>query len=109
MHPLFVNNPVQTFLHIKNGDDVTIEKVIENEHYQKQCYELRKHLDKGMIKERGQTVARYALSIPMDEFGALLAAGDGDAIAWWTDKNDKKALRRLLDRYPYWRVSSGRL
>lgn len=52
-------------------------------------------------------MAVRTLSIPEDEFFALLMQDDPDAFAWWKDPKDKKALRRLVKRFPYWKVSSA--
>lgn len=107
MGALEVDDAVGTFLRIKNGDEYTITKVIDDETYRRRCHELRSALGgtRGMIRDaRGSALAQFRYSIPIDEFDALLMAGDPDALAWSADKNDRIALRRLVRRYPHWRV-----
>lgn len=107
MSGLAVENPVQTLLSIENGDEYTLSKVINDDVYRRRCQEIRNELTgtKGMIRDKhGSVQAQWRLSIPADEFYALLMSGDPDAEAWYRDKNDKKALARLVARYPHWKV-----
>lgn len=96
-------------MNIKNGDEYTITKIINDEVYRRRCHELRTALGgtRGMIRDKhGSVQAQYKYSIPQDEFFALLMAGDEDAKAWYYNRNDKKALHRLVARYPHWGVAS---
>lgn len=104
---LEVDNAVATFLDIKNGDEYTITKVIDDDLYRRRCHELRTALTgtKGLIRnKKGSAMALFRYSIPIDEFEALLLAGDKDAMDWSLDKRDRKALHRLVERYPHWKV-----
>lgn len=108
MSGLTVENPVQTLMSIERGDEYTISKVINDDVYRRRCHSIRKELEgtKGLIRDgRGSVQAKWKLSIPADEFYALVMSGDPDAVAWERDKNDKQALNRLVQRFPYWRVS----
>lgn len=107
---LEVDNPVQTLIRIKNGDEYTISKVIDDDVYRRRCYELRQQLysSRGMIRnKRGAAQAQFRYSIPVDEFAALLMAGDPDALAWQNDKNDRAALHRMVARFPHWKVAGS--
>ncbi len=107
MNRLEVSEPVQTFMRIKNGDEYTISKVIDDDVYRRRCHALRTALGgtKGMIRDRhGSVQAQFKYSIPVEEFNALLMAGDPDAKAWYFNKDDKPALNRLVARYPHWKV-----
>ena len=107
MGALEIADAVRTFLRIKNGDEYTITKVIDDDVYRRRCHELRTALGgtRGLIRDRkGSPLAQFRYSIPVDECDALLRAGDPDALAWSMDKNDKRALHRLVQRYPHWRV-----
>ena len=51
-------------------------------------------------------------SIPRVELDALIATGDLDAIAYDTSNDDaikRPALRRLLERFPRWRIGDARI
>lgn len=107
MSRLEIDEPVQTFLNIKNGDEYTITKVIDDDVYRRRCHELRTALDgsRGMVRDgKGSAQAQWRWSIPFEEFNALLMQGDPDAEAWYRDANDRAALHRLVARYPHWRV-----
>ena len=107
MGALEIDDAVRTFLRIKYGDEYTITKVIDDDVYRRRCHELRTALGgtRGLIRnKRGSALAQFRYSIPVDEFDALLMAGDPDALAWSANKNDKRALHRLVQRYPHWRV-----
>lgn len=107
MGALEIDDAVRTFLRIKNGDEYTITKVIDDDVYRRRCHELRTALGgtRGLIRDKKRSaLAQFRYSIPVDEFDALLMAGDPDALAWSMDKNDKRALHRLVQRYPHWRV-----
>lgn len=106
---LEVDGAVQTFLRIKNGDEYTISKVIDDDLYRRRCHEIRTALGgtRGLIRDRrGSALAQFKYSIPVEEFHALLLIGDPDAEAWQRDKNDTRALHRLVQRYPHWKVAS---
>lgn len=107
MSRLEIAEPVRTLLNIKNGDEYTITKVINDDVYRRRCHELRTALNgtRGMIRDKkGSAQAQFRYSIPVEEFNALLMQGDPDAKAWYFDKNDKRALHRLVARFPHWKV-----
>lgn len=60
----------------------------------------------GFIKENGKLQGRLIANIPVDEAAMLEANYDLDYLAF-SRNNDKAALKRLLQRFPYWRCSSG--
>lgn len=60
----------------------------------------------GFIRENGKLAGRLIANIPVDEAAMLEANYDLDYLAF-KHNNDKAALRRLLQRFPYWRCSSG--
>ena len=107
MSRLEIAEPVQTFLRIKNGDEYAISKVIDDELYRRRCHALRTALDgtRGMIRDKkGSAQAQFRYSIPLEEFNALLMQNDPDAQAWYHDRNDRRALHRLVARFPHWKV-----
>jgi hypothetical protein len=62
-------------------------------------------LGKGFTK--GRTMRKVA-NIDPDELSALCIAGDSDALDFMASGySDRKALRRLLVRFPQWRCSEG--
>lgn len=92
------------------GDNVTLARVIDDTAAAVQNAALRRRLGDGMIRDgRGRVQYRHTLAIPVDEFQALLDLNDADALAWWNDHGDDRALRRLVLRYPHWKVCDGRL
>ena len=98
---------IQTLVRAKNGDEYAISKIINDDVYRRRIHELRKLLKdpKGMVRDkRGSAQAQFKYSIPLEEFNALLMQDDPDAKAWYFDKNDKRALARLVARYPHWKV-----
>ena len=108
MSGLEVADPVQTFLNIKNGDEYTITHVIDDDVYRRHCHEIRTALGgtRGMIRDKhGSAQAQLKYKIPQAEFFALLMQHDPDAEAWYHNANDKAALRRLILRFPYWKVA----
>ena len=60
----------------------------------------------GFIRENGKLVGREIAQIPIDEAAMLEANYDLDYLAF-SRNNDRAALRRLLQRFPHWRCSSG--
>ena len=60
----------------------------------------------GFIRENGEVVARVVARIPEDEAAMLRAQQDIDFLAF-EYTSDKNALKRLLQRFPHWRCSSG--
>ena len=60
----------------------------------------------GFIKENGKLQGRLVANIPVEEAAMLEANYDLDYLAF-SRNNDKAALRRLLQRFPHWRCSSG--
>lgn len=62
---------------------------------------------KGYIRdEHGHVAGRHIANIPVEEAAMLEANYDLDYLSF-TRNGDKKALRRLLERFPYWRCSEG--
>jgi len=108
MSSLEIAEPVQTFLNIKNGDEYTITHVIDDDVFRRRCHELRTALGgtRGMIRDKhGSAQAQLKYQIPQPQFFALLMQHDPDAEAWYYNKDDKAALRRLILRFPYWKVA----
>jgi hypothetical protein len=75
-------------------------------------YEAANHLQR---LAKGRSIActnsnriRHALSIPMQDIAFLEATGDAD----WPEYSNtcgRRALTRLLIRFPYWKVCDGRI
>ena len=61
---------------------------------------------KGFMYENGHLVGREIARIPVEEAAMLEAMCDIDYLSFSRNK-DKAALRRLLQRFPYWRCSGG--
>ena len=62
---------------------------------------------KGFIRdERGNIAGRLVANIPVEEAAMLEAMKDIDYLSF-TRNGDKNALRRLLQRFPYWRCAEG--
>ena len=62
---------------------------------------------KGYIRdEHGHISGRHIANIPVVEAAMLEANYDLDYLSF-TRNGDKNALRRLLERFPYWRCSEG--
>ena len=109
MSSLEIAEPVQTLISVKNGDEYGITKIIDDDLYRRRIHELRTALGgtRGMIRDaKGRAQAQFKYSIPVEEFNALLMQNDPDAKAWYFDKNDKRALARLVARFPHWKVIS---
>ena len=105
---LIADGNVVQELEMKSASEWVVRKIIDDTPYQKRSYDMRKQFGDGRARDsKGRTMAVNCASIPIDELSALLLQDDPDAVAWWKDKNDRKALRRLLERYPYWRISSA--
>lgn len=93
---------------MRDASDWVVRKFIDDSVYRERTQAMRNHLGDGKVRNaRGECMAVRTLSIPEDEFFALLMQDDPDAFAWWKDPKDKKALRRLVKRFPYWKVSSA--
>lgn len=101
--------PSNVHVHV-NPDKGELVKIIDDRPYQEYCAQRRAETGDGFIRDKkGSAVARLTLSIPVEEFAALLAIHDPDAEAWWADNQDRRALRRLVARYPHWQIASGRV
>ena len=62
---------------------------------------------KGFIQDsKGKTAGRQIANIPYDEAMMLETLHDIDYLSF-SRNGDKKALRRLLQRFPHWRCSEG--
>ena len=61
----------------------------------------------GFIRKNGKLQGRLIANIPADEAAMLEANYDLDYLAF-SRNNDKAALKRLLQRFPHWRCSSGK-
>jgi hypothetical protein len=80
--------------------------------YSTDPYEIANHLQRlangsGMAG-KGSSRIRHALNIPMQDMAYLEATRDAD----WEEYNNtrsRRALARLLIRFPYWKVCDGRV
>ncbi len=62
---------------------------------------------KGFIHDsKGRLAGRIVANIPVEEAVMLETQKDLDYLSF-TRNGDKKAFRRLLARFPYWRCSEG--
>lgn len=91
------------------GDDVRLTTTYSTDDYERANAEVLRQAGKGFIRDgRGNISARLALNIPMLDAAMLEAKFDPDWMAY-THCQDRQALRRLLKRFPYWRVAEGRI
>lgn len=92
----------------EDGEDLVLTKEIDTSPYEERAYRLRKANGKGFIRgKKGGVVGRRLLSIPCDEWGALLMTRDPDALAFQADINDDKAFMALVRRFPHWVAVEG--
>jgi hypothetical protein len=89
------------------GDDVRARRTYLTDPSERANYERMKEAGKGfLLGSKGQIAARAILRIPVDDAMFLKSVHDPD----WTvfeACGDKGAMRRLLARFPYWRVAEG--
>ena len=75
-------------------------------------YEASNHLArmaKGKaMAGKGSKMIRHALTIPFEDMTFLEATHDRDWLEYDRTGNDS-ALKRLLIRFPYWKVCDGRI
>lgn len=90
-----------------SGDDIRLTTTYSTDEYERLNYEILQHAGKGFIRDgRGNISARLALCIPALDAAMLEAKFDPDWMAY-SHCRDRQALRRLLKRFPYWRVAEG--
>ncbi len=87
------------------GEEIKLLTHINSDDLERENWE-RVQNGKGFIYEKGQLVGREIARIPVEEAAMLEAMCDIDYLSF-SRNNDKGALRRLLQRFPYWRCSGG--
>lgn len=81
--------------------------LVDSDDIDKLNAEERRRLGKGFTQ--GRTMQKLA-NIDADEYNALLMNMDRDALDFEASgRSDRKALIRLLTRFPVWRCSEGGL
>lgn len=89
------------------GDDVVLTTTYDTDAYEAANAATLCAAGKGFIRDgRGNISARAVMRIPMLDAAMLEAKFDPDWMAY-THCKDRQALRRLLKRFPYWRVAEG--
>ena len=89
----------------ERGDEFRLTNYINTDDIERENWKSVQN-GNGFIKENGKLQGRLIANIPVDEAAMLEANYDLDYLAF-SRNNDKAALRRLLQRFPYWRASSG--
>ena len=89
----------------EKGDNITLTNHINTDEIERENW-ASVQAGNGFIKENGKLQGRLIANIPVDEAAMLEANYDLDYLAF-SRNNDKAALKRLLQRFPYWRASSG--
>ena len=89
----------------ERGDEITLTNRFNTDDAERENWR-GVQAGNGFIKENGKLVGRLIANIPVDEAAMLEANYDLDYLAF-SRNNDKAALRRLLQRFPHWRCSSG--
>ena len=87
------------------GDEITLTNHINTDDTERENWENVQQ-GNGFIREKGQVVARVVANIPEVEAAMLRVRNDLDFLAF-EYTGDKMALKRLLQRFPHWRSSSG--
>ena len=91
------------------GDDVRLMTTYRTDDYERINNEILRGAGKGFIRDgQGKVTARLALNIPQMDAAMLEAQFDPDWMAF-CHCGDRNAMRRLLVRFPYWRVAEGRV
>ena len=91
----------------EDGENFVLTKTIDDTPYRENTNELRKSLGKGFIRnEKGVSIGRRLLSIPLEEAAVLKVVEDPDWIEWWNTDSDK-AFMRLIQRFPHWVAVEG--
>ena len=90
---------------LQHGDEITLVNHLNTDDTERMNWNLLQHSN-GFIRENGALQARKIAEIPEDEAAMLRAKNDTDFLAFEMC-GDKSALKRLLQRFPYWRCSSG--
>ena len=89
------------------GDDVVLTTTYDTDAYEAANAATLRASGKGFIRDgRGNISARAVMRIPMLDAAMLEAKFDPDWMAY-RHCQDRQALRRLLTRFPYWRVAEG--
>lgn len=89
----------------EQGDDITLTNRFNTDDVERENWQ-GVQAGNGFIKENGKLQGRLLANIPVEEAAMLEANYDIDYLAF-SRNNDKAALRRLLQRFPHWRCSSG--
>lgn len=89
----------------EHGDEITLTNHINTDDIERDNWQSVQS-GNGFIRENGKLQGRLLANIPVEEAAMLEANYDLDYLAF-SRNNDKAALKRLLQRFPYWRASSG--
>ena len=88
-------------------DEMTLTTTYQTDDYERLNYERKKEAGKGFIRNaRGKISGRCILSIPVEDAMLLRVNYDIDWLLY-EETQDVNALRRLVKRFPYWRVAEG--
>lgn len=87
------------------GDEIRLENHFNTDDIERENWQ-RVQAGNGFIRENGKLVGREIAQIPTDEAAWLESIKDLDYLSF-SRNNDKAALKRLLQRFPHWRSSSG--
>jgi len=90
---------------VENGDNYKLINHINTDDVERDNWQSVQS-GNGFIRENGKLQGRLIANIPVEEAAMLEANYDLDYLAF-SRNNDKAALKRLLQRFPYWRASSG--
>jgi hypothetical protein len=89
------------------GDDVKVSRTYRTDPYERDSHEHLKGAGKGFLPDsKGRHAARAILRIPVDDAMYLRSVHDPDW-AVFEALGDRRAMRRLLARFPYWRAAEG--
>lgn len=89
----------------RNGDEYRLKVNFNTDDIERENWKQVQQ-GNGFIRENGKLKARVLANIPVYEAQWLEANNDIDYLAW-KHTHDRAALRRLLERFPHWRCSSG--
>lgn len=89
----------------KDRGPAEMRVLVDSDHIDELNADERRRFGKGFT--RGRTMRKLA-NIDADEYNALLMNMDGDALDFEASgRSDRRALNRLLARFPAWRCSEG--
>ncbi len=89
----------------EDGDSLQLTNYINSDDVERENWQKVQE-GKGFLYDNGHLVGREIARIPIEEAAMLEAMYDIDYMSF-SRNNDKAALKRLLQRFPYWRSSSG--